>query len=87
VKILQGADSGIDTALPCIRHAATAALPLAHTWWPGIEQATVQATNSKICTRTRTSRAEFSPEAVVAGGGAFWRVFLPQYLGYTPPDC
>jgi hypothetical protein len=43
-----------------------------------LEQRPFSASNIKICTNTR---AEFSPEAVTAGGGAFWRVVLPKYLG------
>jgi len=37
--------------------------------------------NIKICTNTHRSRAEFSPNAVMAGDGAFWHVVLPKYLG------
>jgi len=46
-----------------------------------LEQGPFTASNRKICTNTRSSRAEFSPEAVMAGDGAFWRVVLPKYLG------
>jgi hypothetical protein len=37
--------------------------------------------NNKICTRTGTGRAEFLSEALMAVGGRFQRVFLPQYFG------
>jgi hypothetical protein len=43
-----------------------------------IERRPIHATNSKICTSTHTGRAEFLPKAVVAGGGAFWRVVLSK---------
>jgi hypothetical protein len=48
--------------------------------WPG-RKAAGQASNNKICTGTHASRAEFSRDAVLAGGSAFWRVFLPNLLG------
>ena len=53
-------------------------------WRPGgdrLEQRPFRASNIKICTNTRGSDAEFSPETVTAGGGAFWHVVLPTYLG------
>jgi hypothetical protein len=44
-------------------------------------QVVAGSSNIKICTNTRSSHAEFSPEAAMAGDGAFWRVVLPKYLG------
>jgi len=73
VKILQVAENRIDTALPCIRHAATALRPLAH----------CAPSKRPIA---KSARVPVAAVQYFAGGcrGTLRRIlgcFLPQYVG------